>query len=1602
VTYPGRPFTLTTGIAVLLAGISTSAALAADRYWDPLNNNSYLSTGYTTYTAAAVVWNTTNAAFDVSAVNATNAAWAIGDDAFINMTPAATVLAAPASTWYMRIGTTAPTVHNVTYDSTTSGALLVFLANSTAGTSANIALTPGTNGASTWNVGASDTLRLSSGGDLAGSTNVGPVNLANASGVTTVDFVKEGAGRMHIQNTGSSFTGKVRINAGALQINGNGSLGNVLNDVYIADGATLSTNTNATIQAARTIFLASASGSGTALFETQGTFNFTVDALLANNGAGIGSLNKTNTGTLTLTNLNTYTGVTTVTGGTLRMANLADGGTVSAIGASSSAASNLVLNSGTTLNFIGTSASSTNRLFTIAGSTNISNNSSLNSTTLAWTNTDLVANTAVGAHTLTLGGTNQGANVFAPALTDNGANVLSLVKGGAGNWTLTGVHNYTGTTTVGNGTAGGSLEFNGALTGAGGNVDVTTGNRLSGAGLIQRNVAVTGTLAPGSIGSPLGSLTINGAVTFNTGGGLAVNLAGTASSKVTGVTDLALDNNTVTVTLNPSNLPAGTSYDIFEFGGAITGTFNPVVAVAGLTGLTSRIAFGLDYSAANKVRLTQTGQAKNLAWTGNDLVSPATWNVNGVANWNAGGNETFFDLDTVTFGDSAAGRVVDITTNVTPSAIVMNNTSAADYVISASTGAIIGPAPFTKTGSGTLTIAGAHSFTGPFSFNAGIVSTSIVNDAAVAGPLGRGTLVFGGGKLEYTGTGGTTTRPIEFAAGGGTVDIPTAVDLTFSAAISGAGGLTKTGAGILRLPGANGFDGPVLVSAGVLKLGNNNSLGTAVSGTTVSAGATLDFAATSSTMALPQDEVLTVSGAGVDLDADAIPDGALVNFGTTQAQNAVRKVVLAGDTTFGGTQRFDIRIAGTSDAGFIAGTDAYLKGNGFSMTKVGTNTLGIAGVGETDLANIEIKGGSIIFHDAGNSDVGMMLASDTTLGRVSDGAGTFYKVIIQPGATLQFYNSDGIRSKDIITNGVGGDATISMNSNVSVAHTLQLNRGITASGGLTLTSSANETTLLVSGVISDGTSPAVLTKNGSGVVALSSANPFTGGMTVTAGKLQIGHDGALGSGGLALAGALSSIGSAPRQIANPLTVTGNSTLGDLIDNGALTFSSQVNLGNAARNLTINSNVTFATGMTATSPGGLGQKLGTGTLTVGPGASSSSGTIEIRGGSMVLASGAALASGDAVRVMANTAGGTATFSMLPGSSITISVSTANLRVGHESATISDGTNIANIAGTFTFPAGSTQGSIQLGSDSAFAQVNLLTGGSIAVRSIGLGAQTPATAVTEFNFDGGILRAFLDNPGFFPSVLTSANVKAGGGTIDSNGFGIAITQPLLHDPALGASPDGGITKIGAGTLTLNSVNTYTGATIIDGGTLSILGPGSISGSATIVNPAGTLTGTGSIGDLKLSGGTVAPGIGIGSLIVEDDVEFAGGIAAFEINGLNAGIDYDQLVLSGFAGSVTSISAPTELSLTIGFTPSPGDSFTLVENVSANPVEGPSLFTAGGIPVANGGAFSVNGMTFTLHYDGGDGNDISITAVPEPGSAVLLLGGLGIASNLRRRRG
>ena len=101
--------------------------------------------------------------------------------------------------------------------------------------------------------------------------------------------------------------------------------------------------------------------------------------------------------------------------------------------------------------------------------------------------------------------------------------------------------------------------------------------------------------------------------------------------------------------------------------------------------------------------------------------------------------------------------------------------------------------------------------------------------------------------------------------------------------------------------------------------------------------------------------------------------------------------------------------------------------------------------------------------------------------------------------------------------------------------------------------------------------------------------------------------------------------------------------------------------------------------------------------------------------------------------------------------------------------------------------------------------------------------------------------------------------------------------------------------SGSLTLTAPSTYTGPTTITGGTLSINGPnGSLANTPVTVSGSGTLAGTGVIGGpvINAAGGTISPGVFIGTLTINSDVTLsAGSFCQLDVNlGTSAN---DQLV-------------------------------------------------------------------------------------------------------------
>ena len=179
--------------------------------------------------------------------------------------------------------------------------------------------------------------------------------------------------------------------------------------------------------------------SGGTIIDTAG-LNITIGQALLTSGTTTETLTRNGSGTLTLSNANTYSGDTTVNAGTLAYG--ADNVIPSGTGKG-----NVAVNSGATLDLA-------------------SHNATINGLNNGGGGGGTVDSTVVGTPTLTVGG-NDASSSFSGVI-QNTAGTLSLTKIGAGTVTLSGADTYGGGTTISNGTLqlGDGTAYNGSVSGA--------------------------------------------------------------------------------------------------------------------------------------------------------------------------------------------------------------------------------------------------------------------------------------------------------------------------------------------------------------------------------------------------------------------------------------------------------------------------------------------------------------------------------------------------------------------------------------------------------------------------------------------------------------------------------------------------------------------------------------------------------------------------------------------------------------------------------------------------------------------------------------------------------------------------------------------------------------------------------------------------------------------------------------------------------------------------------------------------------------------------------------------------------------------------------
>ena len=178
---------------------------------------------------------------------------------------------------------------------------------------------------------------------------------------------------------------------------------------------------------------------------------------------------------------------------------------------------------------------------------------------------------------------------------------------------------------------------------------------------------------------------------------------------------------------------------------------------------------------------------------------------------------------------------------------------------------------------------------------------------------------------------------------------------------------------------------------------------------------------------------------------------------------------------------------------------------------------------------------------------------------------------------------------------------------------------------------------------------------------------------------------------------------------------------------------------------------------------------------------------------------------------------------------------------------------------------------------------LKGGTISARNIIQGAAQADTQPQRLVFDGGVFAPNAAATNRTLTGLSKAHVAAGGAIVDTSALapgGIyTIAQNLLTDPALDGAVDGGFTKRGTGTLALTGENTFNGPTRVEGGILSITNDAAVPGGV-IVSDGATLDLCGA----SVSVGTIAASglVRNGSLTVTDAIATADAGSLLSVDG------------------------------------------------------------------------------------------------------------------------
>ncbi len=551
-------------------------------------------------------------------------------------------------------------------------------------------------------------------------------------------------------------------------------------------------------------------------------------------------------------------------------------------------------------------------------------------------------NATLGGATLTTGGDNT-STAFSGLISGSGG----IIKTGSGTFTLSGANSYNGGTTISAGTL--LLSGSGTL-GATSNTTTVSGGTLNFGGTTQTQAALN-----------------------QSGGTVQTGTIHVANYQLTGGT-LASDATVAAATT--FDIQAGTANGVLAGGGALNKTTAGTVTLAGTNGYSG----GTTISAGT---LLLSGAGTLGATSNTTAMGGGTLDLGGTVQTQAALNQSGGTVQTGTI--HVANYQLTGGTLASDATIVATKTF--DMQAGTANGVLTGPGALTKTTAGTVVLSGANSYIGNTSISAGILRAGAANTLSANSAVS----ISGGATLDLNGF----NQAVGSLAGDGTVSLASATLTTggnnattqFAGTISGNGGVTKDGTGVVTLSGANSYVGTTTVNGGTLSIAADNNLGNGGS-LALNDNTTLNFAAAftlNHAITLSGDPTFNVPSGQTNTISAAIADGAspgdlVLTGGGTLILPAANSYT--GTTTVNaGTLRVD---------GSIASSSLTSVNSGAVLTGLGT------------LGNTQVHGGGTLVPGA----AGLAGTSVTIAGTLTLAAGSIYSVTIS-AATASKANVSG-------------------------------------------------------------------------------------------------------------------------------------------------------------------------------------------------------------------------------------------------------------------------------------------------------------------------------------------------------------------------------------------------------------------------------------------------------------------------------------------------------------------------------------------------------------------------------------------------------------------